>query len=230
MQKFFNFSSVNFKVFDKTDPRLSHVYSPEINFNDQNIILQSMQASKLALLTQEHGDKVFYVDQNYSRKIGDALVTDKPGLVLGIQTADCACVLLASVDQIALGAVHLGWRGAFSDLLANTLKMMRKLSTAEIVAFIGPCIRQNSYEVDERFRDNAIGIKPQSNNFFATINHELCFDLPGFVRYELNQSGVKQIQDQQQNTYDSDIHFSFRAAQHKSINEKRRILSCIVKT
>jgi YfiH family protein len=222
-------NSLSYKVFDKYSTELTHLYSPDINPEDQKIILKEMNAEKLAILTQKHSDIVCYVDENYARADGDAMVTDKPNIALGIQTADCVCVLLASSDQKVIGAAHLGWKGAASNLLDNTIKLMREFSQNEIMGFIAPCIRQSSYEVDQGFFDNFIASKPSSLNYFESKDNKLYFNLPGFVTCELNERGVFNVEDSNIGTYGSDRYFSFRFSKHQGLDEKRRILSCIVK-
>ena len=57
----------------------------------------------------------------------DAMVTDQPGLALGIVTADCAPVLLADAESGVVGAVHAGWRGALAGVLEATVAAMQRL-------------------------------------------------------------------------------------------------------
>ena len=110
---------ISWRVFTASDTKISHKYNP-INQRDQDWIIKELSVQKLALCQQEHGDKVAYVNENYTDQVADALVTNIPQIGLGIKTADCACVLLHSIDNSVIGAVHLGWRGAKSDLLYKT--------------------------------------------------------------------------------------------------------------
>ncbi|RYY32471.1 MAG: laccase domain-containing protein, partial [Sphingomonadales bacterium] len=72
----------------------------------------------------------------------DALVTDRPGLLIGVVTADCAPVLLADRKAGVVAAAHAGWRGAVDGVIENTLAAMAELGarTSRIVAAIGPTI------------------------------------------------------------------------------------------
>lgn len=228
MRNLFDLENVYHDIFAKSANSLTHIYSQDINLDDQKIILDHFQAEKLALLTQEHGDQVHYVDQNYTEVSGDAMVTDQPSVLLGIKTADCVCAFLASCDQRVIGAAHLGWRGARSNLLGNTLKLMRQFSDDKIVAFISPCIRKQSYQVDQSFYDDFVCIKPYAAKFFEVKDDKIYFDLPGFVKYELNMFSIYDIRDDEIDTYTSTEYFSFRFAQHQGVEEKRRNLSCIV--
>ena len=218
---------INWRVFTARDTQLSHKYDP-INQSDQAWIVKELGVQKLALCQQqEHGDNVAYVDKNYTSQVADALVTNIPQIALGIRTADCACVLLYSIDNSVIGAVHLGWRGAKSHLLYKTLQMMSLYSKSKIKAIIPPCIRQFSYEVSDEFCQNFTCEKPNSITFFTRKDYKLYFNLPGFVKDELISYGVSNIMDSNQNTYSSQEYFSYRRASHKGFIEERRILSCI---
>ena len=88
-----------------------------------------------------------------SRPQADALVTNRPGLLLGILTADCAPVLLADAQAGVIGAAHAGWKGALAGVCEATVAAMEALGAhrTRIAAAIGPCIAQASYEVDAAF-------------------------------------------------------------------------------
>src|SRR6185437_14332719 len=79
----------------------------------------------------------------------DALVTDRPGVVLGVMAADCAPVLLADAEAQVVGAAHAGWRGALGGIVEATVSAMERLGARrdQLHAAIGPCIGRESYEV-----------------------------------------------------------------------------------
>jgi YfiH family protein len=83
---------------------------------------------------------------NDARPKADGLATDRPGLLLGVVTADCAPVLFADREAGVIGAAHAGWRGAHGGLLENTVVAMERLGArrARISAAIGPAIAQSS--------------------------------------------------------------------------------------
>ncbi len=224
-------SRLNLKVFDKSYAQLTHLYTPSIIIPDQDFILSTLGAKTLALANQVHGQEVAYASDKYIIKDADALVTDQAGVALGIKTADCVCALLASADSKVIGAVHLGWRSAISELLANTIKMMRQFSAATILAYIAPCIRQKSYQVQQDLYQLALKQKPMSEFFFSHVaakpNDQIYFDLPGLVKCELNMLGITNIRDDGIDTYTSQHCFSYRAASHRGITETGRMLSCI---
>ncbi|MEP7316483.1 MAG: polyphenol oxidase family protein, partial [Sphingomicrobium sp.] len=87
---------------------------------------------------------------HHSRPEADALVTDRPGILLSVVTADCAPVLLADVEAGVIGAAHAGWRGAVGGVTDRTIAAMLALGARieRISAAVGPCIAQRNYEVD----------------------------------------------------------------------------------
>ncbi len=115
----------------------------------------------------------------------DALVTDRPGIALGILTADCAAVLMCDPQAGVVGAAHAGWKGAQSGVLESTVAAMAELGAEapRIVAAIGPCIAQQSYEVGPEFRARFVAANRANDAFFAAGGRagHAQFDLRGYV-------------------------------------------------
>ena len=135
------------------------------------------------------------------RPEADALVTDRPGVVLGILTADCAPVLLADVaahgGRRVVGAAHAGWKGAIGGVCEATVDAMVALGAARerIVAAVGPCIAQASYEVDEGFRARFVADDPMHAAFFgAGRAGHWQFALEAFVVARLRTAGVGHVE------------------------------------
>jgi polyphenol oxidase len=110
------------------------------------------EPNRLLGLTQVHGIHVVTATEAWAAGQGekaDAMVTDRPGLALGIITADCAPVLFADAGGKIVGAAHAGWRGAVAGVLEATLAAMTALGASPdgITAAVGPCIAAESYEV-----------------------------------------------------------------------------------
>jgi polyphenol oxidase len=81
---------------------------------------------------------------------GDALFTREPGILLGVQAADCVPILLADTKQRALAAIHSGWRGTLRRIAAKTLgRMQMEFGTRpkDVFAALGPGIGRCCYEV-----------------------------------------------------------------------------------
>jgi YfiH family protein len=152
------------------------------------------------------------------RPHADALVTDRPGLLLGILTADCAPVLLADREAGVVGAAHAGWKGALGGVIDSTVAAMEALGArpARIAAAIGPCIAQASYEVDDAFVTRFTAQAAANGGFFAAGKPGHChFDLEGYVAAQLAAAGIGRIDPLGLDTYAEPARFfSFRRATH----------------
>lgn len=132
-----------------------------------------------------------------SRPEADALVTDRPGLLLAIVTADCAPVLLADREAGVVGAAHAGWKGAVGGVCEVTVAAMEALGARRerMVAAIGPCIARPSYEVDDGFRARFLAEDRAHARFFAAgMPGHWQFDLEGYVAARLEGCGVAQVE------------------------------------
>lgn len=151
----------------------------------------------LAGLTQVHGIDVAVLDTPWpdtGRPVADALVTRRPGVALGVVTADCAPVLFADAESGVIGAAHAGWRGAVAGVLEATIEAMLALGArrGRIVTAVGPCIRQLSYEVAADLRDAVLAREPADARFFAegARADRWQFDLAGYCAARLLAAGV----------------------------------------
>jgi len=150
-------------------------------------------AAGLVGVTQVHGAEVAVVRTPWAYGAGpraDAMVTDRPGIALGVITADCTPVLLADLRAGVVGAVHAGWRGAVAGVLEAAVDAMVRLGarTEAITAAVGPCIRQASYEVGADLRD-AVLAHGDGAGFFVEGGREghWQFDLAGYCRMRLRE-------------------------------------------
>jgi YfiH family protein len=148
-------------------------------------------------LTQVHGDAVAVLDEPWPqdrRPHADAMVTRRPGLAIGIVTADCAPVLFADPDAGVVGGAHAGWRGAVGGVLEATIDAMVGIGAqrGRIIAAVGPCIRQPSYEVAADLRDAVLARDAADARFFATGARpgRWQFDLAGYCAARLVAAGV----------------------------------------
>jgi YfiH family protein len=204
---------------------IAHGFSTSAGLDVADIL----PGAPLVRLKQVHSSAVFAVAHAaQALPEGDALVTDRPGLALGIVTADCAPVLLADPAAGVIGAAHAGWRGALGGVLENTVAAMVSLGaeSANIVAAIGPTIAQASYEVEKGFRD---AFEEEDTRFFVSGRPGHCqFDLPAYVAHRLQAAGVGQVEDLGEDTYaQPGRFFSYRRATHRSQPTNGRQISMI---
>ena len=204
---------------------IPHAFSTRAPLDLQGILPDGV----LVRVKQVHSAEVVFAAEAMAAPLeADALVTDQPGLLLGIVTADCAPVLLVDKQAGVIGAAHAGWRGAVSGVLENTVAAMVRLGSdpADICAAIGPTIAQQSYEVDEAFRKDFA--KSEDRFFEPGREGHWQFDLPAFAARRLALAGVSQVDDLQQDTYSQPDRFhSFRRASHRGENTTGRQLSVI---
>ena len=168
-----------------------------IEENRRRAVAALLPGAELATVHQVHSSEVVYVERPWAqteRPRADAMVTDRPNLLLGILTADCAPVLLADAEAGVVGAAHAGWRGAFGGVAEATIAAMEGLGAVRdrIRAAIGPAIAQASYEVDEAFYRRFIEAAPENERFFTRHSGaKPHFDLPAYVEHRLESAGVR---------------------------------------
>ncbi len=110
----------------------------------------------LATIRQIHSDLIHCVSAPGDTLAGDGLLTDTPGLLLAIRTADCMPVILVDAKRRAVGVVHAGWRGTLRRIAEKAVGEMRRWFGSrpeDIRAVLGPSIRGCCYEVGEEVRE-----------------------------------------------------------------------------
>ena len=166
-----------------------------------------------------------------ARPEADALVTNRPGIALGIVTADCTPVLLADEQAGVIGAAHAGWKGALGGVIEATIAEMEKLGARRgaIAAAVGPTIARKSYEVDEAFLRRFVEQDPTFEHFFSDGRQgHYQFDLEGFVLSRLAASGVTKVEALGLDTYSNhDLFYSYRRATHRGEPAYGRQMSVI---
>lgn len=165
------------------------------------------------------------------RPQADALVTDRPGLLLGVVTADCAPVLLADAEAGVVGAVHAGWRGAVAGVTDQAVAAMISLGARidRIAAAVGPCIARASYEVDHDFAARLLGEDPDNERYIAEGQEgKPHFDLEAYVAARLAAAGIGRIETVGLDTYAlEDRFYSYRRSTHRIEPTYGRQLSLI---
>ena len=163
----------------------------------------------------------------------DALVTTRPGLVLGILTADCAPVLFVDPDAGVIGAAHAGWRGAKTGILERCVETMIEVgaSAGSICAAIGPCIGQASYEVGPEFVEEFVADTSDNEKFFvpSTRSGHALFDLGGYTLSRLAGLSLASSTFLDRDTCaDAELFYSYRRGTLAGAPDYGRLLSAIV--
>ena len=163
----------------------------------------------------------------------DALVTNTPGLLLSVLTADCQPVIFADEKNSVVGIAHAGWRGALNGVLTSTINKMEYLGAErkQISAVIGPCISQTAYEVSLDFFEKFTSSNENNKNFFSyrPLTKKYHFDLPNFSLNLLKDEDILSIEWTGHCTYsDPKKFFSYRRSCHKNESDYGRMISTIM--
>jgi hypothetical protein len=199
-------------------------------------VRRELGARSLVSLYQIHSPIAVTVSEPWdhgNRPQADAMVTNVPGIALGILTADCAPVLLVDAQARVIGAAHAGWKGALYGVTDSVIAEMEKLGAdrARIAAAVGPCISQANYEVGAEFLDAFTKVDSTNGKFFVTSNRSdhFRFDLEAFVAHRLRLAGVSDVQPLHACTYARENEFfSYRRATHRGEKDYGRQISAIV--
>lgn len=117
---------------------------------------------RLVTVRQNHGSDILAIDapnDDFSHFAGieaDAIMTNQPGVMIGVTVADCVPILLLDPVKKVVAAVHAGWQGTAARITEKAVRGMTELfgsSPRNIVAAIGPCIGPCCYEVDQPVKD-----------------------------------------------------------------------------
>lgn len=189
---------------------------------------------RLLTLYQVHSPDTLVVSEPFAgeRPRADALVTDRPGLALGVLTADCGPVLYADAEAGVVGAAHAGWKGALTGVLESTVEAMERLGArrGRIVAVLGPSIGPRNYEVGPEFVARFAAADPANDAYFAPSGkpgHAL-FDLNRYTLDRLARAGVAAHAVSRCTYADEADFFSYRRATHRGEGDYGRQISAIV--
>lgn len=192
----------------------------------------------LATPFQVHSPDVIIVDEVWDQGQGpkaDALVTNRPGIVIGVGAADCGPVLFADPSARVIGAAHSGWKGALTGVLESTVAAMERLGAERegIVAVLGPTISAAAYEVGPEFVSRFTDVEVDNARFFRAsqrAGHSM-FDLPAYIVSRLEKAGVGTVGNLGFCTHSDEARFfSYRRTTHRGEADYGRLLSAIMLT
>jgi YfiH family protein len=139
---------------------------------------------------QIHGNRVALIDEKPQRDMEvdgfDALISDRPGIGLMIQHADCQAILLSDPVKKAVGIIHAGWRGSVADIIGKTVEAMSAAfasDPAELRAAIGPSLGPCCAEFVNYQQELPVGF----HRFQVRPNY---FDFWEISRVQLRQAGI----------------------------------------
>ncbi len=176
-------------------------------------ILQAHVGENISLcwLNQTHSDII--VDETSTTKPveADASFTDKKNTACIVMTADCLPILLCNKQGDKVAGLHCGWQGLARHLIHKAIKQY--FADDNILAWLGPAIAQQSYEVDERLYQRFVSIDDHYQKaFFANRSGHYLMSLYDIARRQLNQANVPsdQIYGGEFDTFSDPRFFSYR--------------------
>jgi YfiH family protein len=196
---------------------------------------EALGATHLITCYQIHSADVVVAGKAWSRENAaraDGIVTRTKGLAVGASAADCGPLLFAEPGAGIVAAAHAGWKGALGGIVEATVAKIEELGgkRENIVAAIGPLIRQQSYEVGPEFVLRFKEADRSYAEFFAKSERKghALFDLAGLIRLRLIKAGVGQIDDLGLDTYaDEKRFFSYRRTTHRGEPDYGRQIAAI---
>lgn len=207
--------------------------TPEHVKENRHRVCSRLEADHLITAYQTHSASAAYINALPAETVhADALVTDTPGLAVGVLSADCVPVLFQYGSLV--GAAHAGWRGSLDGILEATVSLMVEKGAKPdgISAGIGPCLRAPAFEVSEDLIDQVMHKYPEAERFFEPKKTpgKAVYDHVGFVQWRLQECGlnIDLIEDVGGCTLtSSDRWFSYRASRAKGEADYGRNISAI---
>lgn len=192
-----------------------------------------VEPDRLVTLYQVHSADALVVRAPFAgpRPKADAMVTDRPGIALGVLAADCGPVLFADGEAGVIGAAHAGWKGALTGILEATIEAMEGLGAqrGRIAAVLGPSISADNYEVGPEFVERFTAADAANETYFSSspkAGHAM-FDLNRYTVERLIAAGVAASMVGRC-TYADELYFySYRRATHRQEPDYGRQISAI---
>lgn len=165
-------------------------------------VLRQAMGVKSVFLSQVHGTQtVCLSDAMADGTQADACITDQTGLACIIMVADCLPVLFTNASGTVVAAAHAGWRGLADGVLEEVCKrfnaparMPSAQTATEIIAWLGPCIGREVFEVGAEVREVFVAHDPAAHALFTPgRGGKWLADLQGLARLRLVAAGLTQI-------------------------------------
>ncbi len=183
-----------------------HVGDAPAQVQHNRLLLAQALGAQPVFLQQVHGSGVLQVTAPTAvAAMADASLTQQPGLACTVMVADCLPVLFATTDGSVVAAAHAGWRGLLGvngqGVLESTYKeimalaqVVRAAVATEVIAWLGPCIGPQKFEVGTEVPAFFIAQQPQAAACFVPLaGGKWLADLPALARLRLQALGVAGI-------------------------------------
>ncbi len=182
---------------------------PEAVASNWQLLARSfnLDPAQFVVMQQVHGDRIVVIADADRPLVPapaaippeayacDALVTDRPGIAIGVKTADCVPLFLVDRVRHVIAAVHAGWRGTALDIAGQTVDTFLALFSSrpeDILAAVGPAIGACCYEVDAVVHQALYSYEAGGESFFRprAEKDRWMLDLAMVNRRQLEQRGI----------------------------------------
>jgi len=168
-------------------------------------------AMGVSFVSQVHGDEVLWASRPGLVGEADAVISDVPGLLVAVRTADCVPILVAGQGVVA--AIHAGWRGLAAGVIPQTMQKLQ--GAGPFVAAVGPAIGVDSYEVGEEVVNGIKSWMPE-DAFVLRDRARPHVDLAAAAAHQLRSSGVSDVEIVRVCTFTDDRLWSHRREASKA--------------
>ena len=206
-----NISSAGIRAFFTS----KHFSENHNSMRDALLKKLSLEEDQVYLPVQKHTSHIHVLESSLDPVAADAVITDRPEVLIGIIVADCVPVLVHDQKNNIIGAAHAGWKGTAEGILEKTLLLMMERFHSrpdDVLVSIGPSIKKCSYEVDPHVKD-ALESRTGPGNYSDPKGDKYMVDLAEANRIQALNSGVpeRNIWKSEDCTYcNPDKYYSYR--------------------
>ena len=187
-----------------------HVQDDALAVAKNRQLLSDYLPSEPEWLNQVHGVEVIDATKSLCVQDADASFSKNKNVVCVTMTADCLPVLLCNQQGTAVASIHAGWRSLCDGVIEATIKMMG-VESEELMAWLGPAIGPDAFEVGSEVREAFIAQDTQADQAFKAYGDKWLGDLYGIAKQRLNKQGLNKIYGGGECTYSTPSrYFSFR--------------------
>ncbi len=183
---------------------------------------------KIIFVNQIHSNKIYHFKKKIDKKIrADGIITNSQEVLLGILTADCAPIII--FGEKYFGILHVGWRGLLDGIIENAVKLLVKKGEKlkEIVMYVGPHLRMNSFEVKSDFIDNIRNLRNYSN-YLKDHKNRIFFNYTKLIEDKIKELKIEKYKITKYNTFTSPKKFfSHRYSMKNELKDCGRQLSIV---
>lgn len=223
----------------------------QVHQNRMTLLAQLQQQyphiQQIHWLNQVHGNDVHLLIDNCCQMMvdADAHISTLAGTALAIMTADCVPIMITSEQGEMIGAVHAGWQGLAKNVIAHTVQNMQQTlakqqqstNTRNWQAWIGACIAQQHYEVDERVKTAVLASVPIATNEIDNIflpnpqkQGHFFANLAKVAEIQLNQCGIENVAQSALDSYADERFYSHRQQTQQNLGSTGRMATLIFRS